>query len=175
LLQRLLVFGLGDTTIWLIVFVVFKFADHRLPWMLALGVTCGLAAYVILPRAGRMSLKILQRKHVPHFTMTGDGLPGDPVNLVLTGTLKQPQSAFKTAEWSQANRLGLASSWRMVVAFVCNSPYPTAPFSTLYLFGRGQDIGFQKASTARASAITSDFGRWLLIMPRRRWPPPHSG
>ena len=24
-------------------------------------------------------------------------------------------------------------------------PYPTAPFSTLYLFGRGQDIGFQKA------------------------------
>jgi hypothetical protein len=26
-----------------------------------------------------------------------------------------------------------------------NSPYPTAPFSTLYLFGRGQDVGFQKA------------------------------
>jgi hypothetical protein len=26
-----------------------------------------------------------------------------------------------------------------------NSPYPAAPFSTLYLFGRGQDIGFQKA------------------------------
>jgi len=33
----------------------------------------------------------------------------------------------------------------MVRAFVLNSPYPTAPFSTLYLFGRGQDIGFQKA------------------------------
>ena len=33
----------------------------------------------------------------------------------------------------------------MVRAFVFNSPYPTAPFSTLYLFGRGQDIGFQKA------------------------------
>src|SRR5262249_17100826 len=27
---------------------------------------------------------------------------------------------------------------------VSNAPYPTAPFSTLYLFGRGQDIGFQK-------------------------------
>ena len=25
-----------------------------------------------------------------------------------------------------------------------NKPYPTAPFSTLYLYGRGQDIGFQK-------------------------------
>jgi hypothetical protein len=39
----------------------------------------------------------------------------------------------------------VASSWRMIRAFVLNSPYPTAPFSTLYLFGRGQDIGFQKA------------------------------
>src|SRR5262249_3990126 len=36
-------------------------------------------------------------------------------------------------------------SWRMVRAFVLNRPYPTAPFSTLYLFGRGQDIGFQQA------------------------------
>jgi hypothetical protein len=33
----------------------------------------------------------------------------------------------------------------MIRAFVFKSPYPTAPFSTLYLFGRGQDIGFQKA------------------------------
>ena len=67
-LQRLLVFGLGLTTVWLIVFVIFRFADHRLPWILALGVTYGLAAYVILPRAVRMSLKILQRRHVPRFT-----------------------------------------------------------------------------------------------------------
>ena len=33
----------------------------------------------------------------------------------------------------------------MIRAFVLNTPYPTAPFSTLYLFGRGQDVGFQKA------------------------------
>ncbi len=33
----------------------------------------------------------------------------------------------------------------MARAFVLNTPYPTAPFSTLYLFGRGQDIGFEKA------------------------------
>ena len=92
-----------------------------------------------------MGLKILQRGRVPRFTMTGDGLPGDPVNLVLTGTLQQLQSASETAGWSQADRLGLASSWRMIVAFISDSPHPTAPFSTLYLFGRGQNIGFQKA------------------------------
>jgi hypothetical protein len=102
----LLVFGLGVATVWLIVFVVFRIADHRLPWVLALGVTYGLAAYIILPRTVRMGLKILQRRRVPRFTMTGDGLPGDPVNLLLTGTRQQLRSAFNTAEWSQADRLG---------------------------------------------------------------------
>ena len=61
------------------------------------------------------------------------------------GTLQQLRSAFARLGWSEADRLGLASSWGMIRAFVFNSPYPTAPFSTLYLFGRGQDIGFQKA------------------------------
>ena len=32
----------------------------------------------------------------------------------------------------------------MIRAFLLNAPYPTAPFSTLYLFGRRQDIGFQE-------------------------------
>jgi hypothetical protein len=143
-LRRLLVLGLGILSIWSIL-SVFRIADNRLSWILALSVTYGIAAYIILPRAVRMGLKVLQRKHVPRYTITGDGLPGDPVNLVLMGTLQQLRTAFATAGWSQADRLGLASSWRMVRAFLLNSPYPTAPFSTLYLFGRGQDIGFQKA------------------------------
>ena len=144
-LQRLIIFGLGIFSVWLIVFVVFDFADRSLPWFLALAVTYGIAAYIILPRIVRMGLKILQRKRVPRYTITGDGLPGDPVNLVLVGTLQQLRAAFATAGWSEADRLGPTSSWRMVRAFVFNSPYSTAPFSTLYLFGRGQDIGFQKA------------------------------
>ena len=144
-LRRLLIFGLGVLTVWLIVFVVFETADNRLPWVLAVGVTYGIAAYIILPRVIRLGLKILQRKLVPSYTITGDGLPGDPVNLALVGTLQQLRAAFATLGWSEADRLGVASSWRMVQAFVLNSSYPTAPFSTLYLFGRGQDIGFQKA------------------------------
>ena len=144
-LRRLVIFGLGIFSVWLIVFVVFEFADRRLPWFLALAVTYGIAAYIVLPRIVRMGLKILQSKRVPRYTITGDGLPGDPVNLVLVGTFQQLHAAFAAAGWSEADRLGLTSSWRMVRAFVFNSPYPTAPFSTLYLFGRGQDIGFQKA------------------------------
>jgi hypothetical protein len=145
LIRRLLVLGLGIFAVWLIVFVVFRIADNRLPWILAVAVTYGVAAYIILPRVVRLGLKILLRKRVPRYTITGDGLPGDPVNLVLKGTRAQLDAAFARAGWSQADRLSLRSSWRMVRAFVLNSPYPTAPFSTLYLYGRGQDVGFQKA------------------------------
>jgi hypothetical protein len=145
LLRRLLIFGLGIFCVWLIVFVVFETAERRLPWILAVGITYGIAAYIVLPRAIRVGLKILQRKRVPSYTITGDGLPGDPVNVALIGTLQQLRAAFAALGWSEADRLSLASSWGMIRAFVFNSPYPSVPFSTLYLFGRGQDIGFQKA------------------------------
>jgi len=145
LIRRLLVVGLGILSVWLIVFVVFRTADNRLPWILAVAVTYAIAAYVILPRAVRIGLNILQRKRVPRYTITADGLPGDPVNVVLAGTLPQLRAAFAKAGWARADALTLRSSWRMVRCFLLNSPYPTAPFSTLYLFGRGQDIGFQKA------------------------------
>lgn len=144
LLQRVAILALGVLSIWLIV-DVFKFVDHRTPTILALSITYALAAYVILPRAVRMGLKLLRRKHVPRFTITGDGLPGDPVNLALAGTLGQLRAAFAAAGWVEADKLNIISSWRMARSFVLNRPYPTAPFSTLYLFGRGQDIGFQKA------------------------------
>lgn len=141
--QRLLVLLLGILTVWLIVFV-FRWVDRRVPSVLALALSYAIAAYLILPRSVHLGLAILRRKRVPSYTITGDGLPGDPVNVVLVGTLSQLRAAFAVAGWFEADRLSLASAWRMIRAFVCNSPYPTAPFSTLYLFGRGQDIGFQK-------------------------------
>ena len=145
LLQRLLILVLGVVCVWLIVFVVFKSAHNRLPFMLAVAVTYGLAAYFILPRAVRMGLKVLKRERVPRYTITGDGLPGDPVNLLLVGTKAQLHAAFAAAGWAVADRLNVRSAWRMARAFLLNAPYPTAPFSTLYLFDRGQDVGFQKA------------------------------
>lgn len=141
--QRLAIFGIGALAVWLIVYV-FDWADSDLPTILALALTYALGAYVILPYAVRMGLKILLRKHVPRYTVTGDGLPGDPVNLALIGTEDQLRAAFAAAGWHEADRLGPVSAWRMAQAFVLNRPYPAAPFSTLYLFGRGQDLGFQK-------------------------------
>jgi hypothetical protein len=143
-LRRLAIALLGILAVWLIAFV-FRFTDQRLPTILALALAYAVAAYLILPRIVRMSLKILQRRSVPSFTLTGDGFPGDPVNLAVIGTLAELGAAFARAGWIEADPLGLKSSWRMVVAFVLNRPYPSAPFSTLFLFGRKQDVGFQKA------------------------------
>jgi hypothetical protein len=144
LVQRIVIFGLGVVSVWLIVFVVFEDADRRLPLILAVSVTYALAAYVILPWIVRIGLKVLHRRLIPSYTVTGDGLPGDPVNIVLIGTIEQLRSAFAKAGWSTADRLDIASSLKMARAFLLNRPYPTAPFSTLYLFGRAQDIGFQE-------------------------------
>ncbi len=141
--QRLLVVALGVMTVWLIVFV-FRLVDRRAPSVLAVAFSYVVAAYVILPRSVQLGLKILHRQRVPSYTLTGDGLPGDPVNLVLIGTHRQLCAAFAAVGWAEADPLNLKNAWRMVRAFLLDSPYPTAPFSTLFLFGRKQDIGFQK-------------------------------
>jgi hypothetical protein len=105
LLQRILVLGLGIFSVWFIVFVVFRVADRRLPWILAVSITYKIAAYIILPRVIRLGLKILQRQRVPSFTVTGDGLPGDPVNIALVGTLQQLRAAFTALSWAEADQL----------------------------------------------------------------------
>jgi len=145
ILQRVAIFAIGVVSVWLIAFVVFDWADKKLPVALALGVTYAIGAYVILPYAVRMGLKFSQLKSVPSFTVAADGLPADPVNLGLIGPFAELREAFSAIGWAEADKLDLKSSWRMVQAFVLSRPYPTAPFSTLFLFGRGQDIGFQKA------------------------------
>ena len=159
LLRRIMVLGLGILTVWLIVFV-FKFTDRRLPTVLALAVTYGIAAYIVLPRIVRMGLKILLRKRVPRFTITGDGLPGDPVNLVLTGTLQQLHAAFK-----RRRLVGepIGSDWQAPGAWSAHS-YSTLlirrPLSARSIFlGVVRTSGFRKRSiTARVNAITFDSG-----------------
>jgi len=141
--RRVLVFGIGAFSAWLIAFVVFDAADKRLPLLLAVAATYAVAAYLVLPRAVRLGARILKRGRVPSYTLTGDGLPGDPVNIALIGTRRELHAAFERAGWSEADKLGLRSSLKMVRSFLMNGAYPTAPFSTLYLFDRGQDVGFQ--------------------------------
>ena len=107
-LRRFAVLGLGIVGVWFIVFVL-RITDRRLPTILALSLTYAIAAHVILPRVVRMGLKILQRKCVPSFTLTGDGLPGDPVNLALIGEFERLRAAFARAGWIEADPLKIGA------------------------------------------------------------------
>ena len=88
--RRLLVLGIGAFSVWLNVFVIFRIADNRLPWVLAVTLTYVIAAYVVLPRAVRMSLKVLQRKRTPRYTITGDGLPGGTALVLRSSPMNRP-------------------------------------------------------------------------------------
>ena len=106
-------------------------------------------------------------------------MPGDPVNPVLLGEFGKLHGVVARARWTEADTLGLGSSWRMVVAFVLNRAYPAAAFSTLYLFGRRRSSRrsvqlrtlsrFPRPRCSAAPTLRSSGGRWLRWRrPRRR-------
>ncbi len=144
-MQRSLILALGIFSVWLIAFVVFEFADQRLPSILALGITYGIAAYMILLVPCAWVLRSCNAKVCRALQSQAMDCPAIRLIWRLQARFNnfeppsQPPAGRKLIGWE------LKSSWRMVRAFVFKSSYPTAPFSTLYLFGRGQDIGFQKA------------------------------
>jgi len=80
----------------------------------------------------------------PHLTHTGTGLPGDPLNIALVGSEEEVIRALVAAGWRPANPLSFRSSVRIVVDTVLDEPDPNAPVSNLYLFGRKEDLAFEK-------------------------------
>jgi hypothetical protein len=66
---------------------------------------------------------------------------GDPLNLIIIGEIKKP---FIKAGWDETEVLTAGSAWRTAKAFF-GGKYKYSPMSTLYVFGRPQDVGFQKA------------------------------
>jgi hypothetical protein len=67
---------------------------------------------------------------------------GDPLNVVLVG---QPLVALSRAGWSFTHRIDLRSIEREIGAALSGTAYPVAPVSSLYAFGRKQDVAMQRA------------------------------
>jgi len=70
--------------------------------------------------------------------------PGDPLNLVVVGNAAQILNAFKQAGWSVAKKLGTRSAVGTVRAMANDEGYGQAPVSQLDLFGRAEDLAFEK-------------------------------
>jgi hypothetical protein len=104
-----------------------------------------LVAYVILPRA----TKRYYRHHPslddnPRITQTGDGRPGDPLNVALIGTKEQVEAIMKAAGWVPAAAQGIRSDIKIAEGTVLSRPDANAPVSNLFLFGRREDLAFEQ-------------------------------
>ncbi len=131
-------------TMWLILFQIFGRLDHRLPWLVALLATYAVSSYLILPLAIRINLIISRKGRIPRFVTSREGSYVDPVNIILIGTEKELKIAFEKIGWFKADNLNFKTSVKMIEKFLTNKAYPKAPFSSLFLFSRKQDIGFQQ-------------------------------
>ncbi len=69
--------------------------------------------------------------------------PGDPLNIVMIGD-KQSIWAFALAGWEASAVMTAGSSWKTAKASLFGSEYHHSPVSSLYLYGRPQDIALQK-------------------------------
>ncbi|MEO8350094.1 MAG: LssY C-terminal domain-containing protein [Chthoniobacteraceae bacterium] len=104
-----------------------------------------LIAYVVMPRHDR---RLVERDPAldedPRLTHTGTGLPGDPLNIEVLGTEDELIRAMAAAGWNPATSLTFDSSVRIAVDTVFRKPDKEAPVSSLFLFGRKEDLAFEK-------------------------------
>ena len=70
---------------------------------------------------------------------------GDPLNLVIVGGERDAFSALAERGWSPTEITWSGSILKMISSTLQGEPYPYAPISPMYLYGRSQDIALQKA------------------------------
>src|SRR5262245_50282075 len=102
-------------------------------------------AYLVVPKLWSRHY----RRHpflaqAARLTETGDGHPGDPVNIGIAGTDADLVRAMTKAGWYPADPITLASSVRIAADTVLHRPDDDAPVSNLFLFGRKQDLAFEQ-------------------------------
>lgn len=141
---RLLVLAAGLAIIYLIGFRLFPWLDTELPIVFALLIAYIVLAYFALPALIRFLRVMIKPNHIPLYATTADGWPSDPVNIVIVAKSRHKLvRTMKKAGWYTADKATLRNTLREGWAVFFDKPYPTAPFSHLYLFNRKFDIGFQ--------------------------------
>jgi hypothetical protein len=114
---------------------------HAIFWLL---IAWALAAYLVLPALWRHYEHHPSLENAPKTTETKTGIPGDPLNVGLVGTKEEVVKAFAAAHWYPADPVMLASSLKIAEGVLLDRAYSTAPVSTLMLWGRRQDLAFEK-------------------------------
>jgi len=102
-----------------------------------------LLSYVVLPALGRHYEHHPKLQDTPKTTETAENIPGDPLNLALVGTKAEVVQALLAIGWYPADPITFQTSIAIAESVLLNHPYPCAPVSNLYLWGRKQDLAFE--------------------------------
>ena len=104
-----------------------------------------IVSYLFLPRWWRHHEKLHPAlENAPTLTTTTLGIPGDPLNLFIIATDAELTTALLKSGWYPADPVTLKTSLRIAEDAVLKRPYDHAPVSPLLLFGRHQDLAFEK-------------------------------
>lgn len=77
-------------------------------------------------------------------TRLAAGLDGDPVNVALVGSREEVVQSLTAAGWYPADPTTLRTAAGICGATLLRRAYDTAPVSNLYLWGRKQDLAFER-------------------------------
>jgi hypothetical protein len=116
------------------------------------------------------SLKVASTPINPTLRKDIDALPrrvndqfknlGDMVNFVLVGSEAQVKSALEAADWHPADTSNTGAVLAAIEDTYQNKDYLAMPMSTLYLFGRPQDYGYEQAEPIAMVASRHHFRLW---------------
>jgi hypothetical protein len=85
---------------------------------------------------------------------------GDMVNFVLVGSETQMQAALQAASWNVADTDDKEAALKAVLETYQKKDYLAMPMSTLYLFDRRQDFGYEEADPYAVVATRHHFRIW---------------
>jgi len=120
-------------------------ALRAIRWLLLLLALWAGAAYLLIPSlAGRYFRGHQTATTDPTITRTADDHPGDPLNIALVGTESEVVHAMTAAGWFPADPITFDTSMRIAIDSVVRRPDDQAPVSSLFLYGRKQDLAFEE-------------------------------
>lgn len=96
-------------------------------------------AYLLLPLFWTHYEHQKDLANLPMVTRTGQGIPGDPMNVGLVGDIGDVVCAMHAAGWYPADPITLKSSIEIVGSVLLDRPYRDAPVSHLYYLGRREE------------------------------------
>jgi hypothetical protein len=92
---------------------------------------------------------------------TGAANEGDMVNFALVGTKEQVEAAYKAAGWVAVDKTVQDAVVSGLLKTLNREAYTEMPMSTLYLFGRAQDMSFARADPLLVAAERHHLRVWL--------------